>query len=138
VADGDRADSLITGDRRVANKQGPLARGRVVAREREQARLMGGVGSSARGGEWRGRVRGVGRVGRARCAGERGGTWAGIGPAGGREIPFSFLFLFPNLFYFLLFYNLLFPLNNYLSIFVGCQNILREVLLTTIVYAYDE
>jgi hypothetical protein len=59
---------------------------------------------------------------------------------GGREISFSFsfLFLFPNLFYFLLFSNLLFPLNKHLSIFLGCQNILCEVLLTTIMYAYDE
>jgi hypothetical protein len=52
VAGGERADSLITGEGRVADKLGPLARGRVVVREREQARLMGGVGSSARRGEW--------------------------------------------------------------------------------------
>jgi hypothetical protein len=39
---------------------------------------------------------------------------------------------------FLFFYNLLFPLNKYLSTFLGCQNILSEVLLTTIMYAYDE
>jgi hypothetical protein len=91
-------------------------------------------------GAGRGRAREVGRVGRAQCAGERGGTWAGIGLAGGREekFPFLFLFLFPNLFYFLLFYNLLFPLNKFLSAFLGCQNILCEVLLITIVYAYDE
>jgi hypothetical protein len=91
----------------------------------------------------RGREREVGRVGRARRAGERERGGGELGPEsaqpGGEEkFPFLFLFLFPNLFYFLLFYNLLFPLNNYLSTFLGCQNILCEVLLTTIVYAYDE
>jgi hypothetical protein len=82
----------------------------------------------------------VGHKGERGRAEERGGTWAGNRPSrGGREISFSFfIFLFPNLFYFLLCYNLLFPLNKYLSIFLGCQNILCEVLLTTIVYAYDE
>jgi hypothetical protein len=33
VAGGERADSLITGEGRVAEKRGPLAGGRVVARE---------------------------------------------------------------------------------------------------------
>jgi hypothetical protein len=101
---------------------------------------MGGVGSSVKGGEC-----GVGAGGRERWATwvvrgarERGGTWAGIGPRGGEKFPFIFIFLFPNLFYFLFFYNLLFPLNKYLSTFLGCQNILSEVLLTTIMYAYDE
>jgi hypothetical protein len=69
--------------------------------------------------------------------GRGGGGWAGFCPAevGGFSL---FLFLFPNLFFFLFFYNLLFPLNKYLFKFLGCQNILCEVLLTTIVYAYDE
>jgi hypothetical protein len=51
VAGGEHADSLIMGEGRVAHKRGPLARGRAVARERERARLMGGVGLSARRGE---------------------------------------------------------------------------------------
>jgi hypothetical protein len=142
VAGGECADSLISGEGRVADKRGPLARGRAVARKRERARLMGGVGSSARGGEC-----GVGARGgpRGLCAARgREGEGEGLGlesaQPGGREekFPFLFLFLFPNLFYFLLFYNLLFPLNKYLSTFLGCQNILCEVQLTTIVYAYDE
>jgi hypothetical protein len=74
-------------------------------------------------------TREVGRVGREGEHGraeererERGELGPETGPAGGREISFSFfLFLFPNLFYFLLFYNLLFPLNNYLSIFLGVK-----------------
>jgi hypothetical protein len=78
-------------------------------------------------------------VGRVRRAGERGALGPeSAQPVGEEKIPFLFLFLFPNLFYFLLFYNLLFALNKYLSTFLGCQNILCEVLLTTIVYAYDE
>jgi hypothetical protein len=68
----------------------------------------------------------VGREGESGCAKERGGKLRlEIGPVGGRrEIPFSFSFPISNLFYFLFFYNLLFPLNNYLSTFLGCQNIL--------------
>jgi hypothetical protein len=135
VAGGECADSLITGEGRVADKRGPLARGRAVARERERARLMCGIGSSARGGEC-----GAGAGGTR--GGPRGPYAARVregGTSGGEEkFPFLFLFLFPNLFYFLLFYNLVFPLNKYLSTFLGCQNILCEVLLTTIVYAYDE
>jgi hypothetical protein len=63
-----------------------------------------------------------------------GGTWAGIGPTGGeRGIPFSFsisksISLSPSLF----------PLNKYLFRFLWCPNILCEVLLTIMVYAYDE
>jgi hypothetical protein len=93
VAGSERVDSLITGEGRVADKRGPLARRRVVVRERERAWLMGGVGSSARRGEWgtRGGPRGPCA---ARERGRGGGTWAGIGPTGGgrREIPFSFSF----------------------------------------------
>jgi hypothetical protein len=98
VAGGERADSLITGEGRVADKRGPLARGRAVARERERARLMGGVGSSARGGEC-----GAGEGGHERWAawavrdtreGRRGGRDLGQNrPSWGeREIPFSFSF----------------------------------------------
>jgi hypothetical protein len=87
----------------------------------------------------RAREREVGRASRAWRAGERGALGPeSVQPGGEEKFPFLFLFLFPNLFYFLLFYNLLFPLNKYLSTFLGCQNILCEVLLTTIVYAYDE
>jgi hypothetical protein len=144
VAGGERADSLITGEGRVADKRGPLARGRAVTRERERARLMGGVESSARGGECGagGRERWAAWAMRgARKGGRGGGIWAGIVPAGvGGEEKFPFLFFsFPISKSILLsFFNLLFPLNNYLSTFLGCQNILCEVLLTTIVYAYDE
>jgi hypothetical protein len=129
VASGKRADSLITVKGRVADKRGLLARGRVVTRERERAQLMGGVGSSARRGEWGagGRerwaawaVRGAREIG----GGELGPESAHPGGRGEEKVPFLFLFLFPNLFYFLLFYNLLFPLNKYLSTFLGCQNIL--------------
>jgi hypothetical protein len=72
VAGGERADSLITVKGRVADKRGLLVRGRVVIRERERARLMGGVGSSARRGEW-----GAGRGGRER--------WAAWAVRGARE-----------------------------------------------------
>jgi hypothetical protein len=95
VADSERADSLITGEGRVADKRGPLARRRVVARERERARLMGGVGSSARRGEWgtRGGPHGP-CAARGRGRGGGGGTWAGIGPAGGGEKRNSLFFFF--------------------------------------------
>jgi hypothetical protein len=125
VAGGKRADSLITGEGRVADKRGPLARGRAVARERERARLMCGVRSSARGGECGAGVGGqerwvawVVRGARERERGELGPESAQLG--GEQKFPFLFIFLFPNLFYFLLFYNLLFPLNKYLSIILGC------------------
>jgi hypothetical protein len=130
VAGGERADSLITGEGRVADKRGLLARGRAVARERERARLMGGVGSSARGGEC---GTGVGRremwaawTVRGAREGGRGGRDLGRNrPSwGGEKFPFLFLFLFPNLFLFLLFYNRLFPLNKYLFKFLRCQNII--------------
>jgi hypothetical protein len=108
VAGGERADSLITGEGRVADKRGPLARGRAVTRERERARLMGGVESSARGGECGagGRERWAAWAMRgARKGGSGGRTCPAIVPAGGggeEKFPFLFfLFLFPNLFYFL-------------------------------------
>jgi hypothetical protein len=122
-----------------ADKRGRADRGRADVGERTEA-------VDVRGRAVR-RVRACGRWAVRESAGaeerererERGKLRPETGPAGGREISFSFfLFLFPNLFYFLLFYNLVFPLNKYLSIFLGCQNILCEVLLTTIMYAYDE
>jgi hypothetical protein len=104
--------------------------GRVVS---EGKGVWHGARAGARGGpSWPCAARGREREG----GGELGPESAQ--PGGEEKVPFLFLFLFPNLFYFLLFYNLLFPLNNYLSTFLGCQNILCEVLLTTIVYAYDE
>jgi hypothetical protein len=73
----------------------------------------------------------MGRVGRA--GGETGtwerGGWAGFGPAEGEKI-FLFLFLF-----------LLSPFSFeqiFSYIFLGVKNILCEVLLTIMVYAYDE
>jgi hypothetical protein len=60
----------------------------------------------------------VGREGTAR-AGERGG-WARSDPAEGGE-DFLFLFIFLFLFLFIFFFNLLFLLNKYLSMFLGCQ-----------------
>jgi hypothetical protein len=95
-------------------------------------------------GDQRGReerdAREMGCVGRAgeRDARKRGRRLGLIRPSRGGDFPFFFFFLFPNLIFFLFFYNLLFPLNKYLFKFLGCQNILCEVLLTTIVYAYDE
>jgi hypothetical protein len=145
VAGGEHADSLITGEGRVANKRGPLARGRAVARERERARLMGGVGSLARGGEC-----GAGVGGRERWAawavrdareGGRGGRDLGQNrPSWGGERNSLFFFFSYFQIYFYLSFSIIsfFPLNKYLSKFLGCQNILCEVLPTTIVYAYDE
>jgi hypothetical protein len=102
VAGGERADSLITGEGRVADKRGPLARGRAVARERERAWVMDGVGSLARRGEW-------GAGGRERWAvrgaRERGGTWAGIGPAGGGEKRNSLFFFSYFQIYFTFFFS---------------------------------
>jgi hypothetical protein len=124
VAGGDRVDS------------------RSRARERE---LTGGTRLSERGrsgGRRVGAADGRGRAasGRARARGEGGGLGR-IRPGQGGEnflLLFLFLFLISNLFLFLLFYNLFFPLNKYLSIFLRCQNILCEVLLAIMVYAYDE
>jgi hypothetical protein len=119
-----------------ADKRGRVDRGRADAGERTGAADV--RGRAVRQVQARGRW----AVRESESAEEReGGGNLGRKPAqpGGREISFSFfLFLFPNLFYFLLFYNLVFPLNKYLSIFLGCQNILCDVLLTTIMYAYDE
>jgi hypothetical protein len=77
----------------------------------------------------------MGRVGwrggrGARRAGERREGWAGLAPTEGG---FSFFF-----FYFYFFY-LLFLLNKYLVIYsYVSKNTLCEVLLTIMVYAYDE
>jgi hypothetical protein len=48
---------------------------------------------------------------------ERG--WPGSDPAEGEDFLFLFLFIF--IFLFLFFFNLLFLLNKYLSMFLGCQ-----------------
>jgi hypothetical protein len=88
---------------------------------------VGSTGSEAREGEER-------RLGRIRP--NRGGVgcgyWVGGFPPhpGGRDFPFLFLFLF-----------LLSPFSfeqifSYISL--GAKNILCEVLLTIMVYAYDE
>jgi hypothetical protein len=72
-------------------------------------------------------------MGRARARGGKGEVgW--IRPSrGGKGISFSFSISIS----FSLF--LLFLLNKYLSMFLGCQkNILCDVLLTIMVYAYDE
>jgi hypothetical protein len=94
VAGGERTDSPIMGEGRVADKRGPLARGRAVARERERAQLMGGVGSSARGEECGagGRERWATWVVRGVRERERGGLGPESGQPGGRESPFSFSF----------------------------------------------
>jgi hypothetical protein len=77
----------------------------------------------------------MGRLGRemgSASTRERGG-WSGFGPAEGEKI-FLFLFLFPFPF-------LLSPFSFeqiFSYIFLGVKNILCEVLLTIMVYAYDE
>jgi hypothetical protein len=45
MAGNERTDSLIMGKGKGADKRGPPARERAVARERGRARLMGGAGS---------------------------------------------------------------------------------------------
>jgi hypothetical protein len=78
----------------------------------------------------------VGRAGERSAARERGGG-AGFGPTEGEKI-FLFLFLFPFLFIFLF---LLSPFSFeqiFSCIFLGVKNTLCEVLLTIMVYAYDE
>jgi hypothetical protein len=65
---------------------------------------------------------------------ERGG-WARFGPAEGEQI-FLVLFLFPFLFLFLLSPFSFKQIFSY--IFLGVKNTLSEVLLTIMVYAYDE
>jgi hypothetical protein len=54
MARSECADSLIMGKGEGADKQGPPAKERAVARERGRARLMGGAGSE-RGAGARGR-----------------------------------------------------------------------------------
>jgi hypothetical protein len=92
VAGGERTDSLIMGEGEGANKQGPPARERAIARERGRARLTGGVGLTV--GAARARVGGGSSWALGERAGERGGgrrVWAGFGPVGEG---FFFFFLF--------------------------------------------
>jgi hypothetical protein len=124
-----------------ANKRGPLARERAVARERGRARLMGGVGSSARGG-------GSGAGGRegwatwavrgARGRGEKVGPDSAQ-PRGGEVFLFLFLFLFFFYFYFYFYFLSSFSFEQIFSyISLGVKNILCDVLQPTMGYAYDE
>jgi hypothetical protein len=54
VAGGDRVDGLITGEREGTDEQDRVVSGRAGAREKERARLTGGVGRLAgEGREWR-------------------------------------------------------------------------------------
>jgi hypothetical protein len=89
MAGGERADSLIMGEGRVADKRGLLARRDWCVgsgRQRGEGSVAWGAGGSERWAELA--VRGA----RERERGG-GGTWAGIGPTGGRrEIPFPFSF----------------------------------------------
>jgi hypothetical protein len=104
VADSERADSLITGEGEGADKQGPPARERAVARERGRAWLTGGAGLTV--GAARARAGGGpswASGGGDERAGKRGGGEFGLDsaqPGKGFFFPFSFLFyLFINLFF---------------------------------------
>jgi hypothetical protein len=136
---GDRADSLVTGAREGLTSGACLPEG-------ERSRAGGGVAAD----EWGRPVSGGGRSAGARAGaremghvgheGERGaargvGEVGWIRPSRGGEI---LLFLFPFLFLFLF---LLSPFSFeqiFSYIFLGVKNILCEVLLTIMVYAYDE
>jgi hypothetical protein len=103
--------------------------------------VAGGWGR-ADSGVARARAREVGRAG-LRSGDERVGERERVGPDPAQprgDFPFSFsISISIFYFFFLFFFNLLFLLNKYLSIyFLGVKNILCEVLLTTMVYAYDE
>jgi hypothetical protein len=84
----------------------------------------------------------MGRVGRAGGgawrAGERREGWAGFVSAEGG---FSFFFFY---FYFYFYFHFSFLKSPFsfeqifIHVFLGVKNILCEVLLTTMVYAYDE
>jgi hypothetical protein len=120
VAGGERADILVTGE----GEKGRTGGARLP--ERGRARLTSGADRSA-GGEARcergwahGRWAVWAERGTGARARERGG-WAESGPAEGEDFLFPFLFLF--LFLFLFFFNLLFLLNKYLSMFLGCRKI---------------
>jgi hypothetical protein len=96
VVGGKRADSLLTGKGRVADKRDPLARGRAVASGWGVAADEWGWPVSGRGGAAQARVgvREVGRVGRegGRSAGARGkrGGLDSAQPRKGERFPFSF------------------------------------------------
>jgi hypothetical protein len=140
---GDHADSLVTGAREGLTSGARLPEG-------ERSRVGGGVAAD----EW-GRPVSAGGVERGRASGRASGR-EGDGPHGprGREERGArgrrsgldsaqprgeiFLFLFPFLFLFLF---LLSPFSFeqiFSYIFLGVKNILCEVLLTIMVYAYDE
>jgi hypothetical protein len=138
VAGGDRTDSLITGAMEGLTSGVGLTEGEWMRGERAGAAGVRGwvvrrVRARGRWAEWAARE----------SAGVRkreGGLGPETGPAGGEKFPFLF-FSFPiskSIFTFFFSIISFFLLNKYLSIFLGCQNILFEVLLTTIVYAYDE
>jgi hypothetical protein len=127
---GDRADSLVTGARKGLTSRTCLSeRGRL--RERGRARLTGGAELSGAEGGARAR-----ELRWAAWAERGGGGERGLGrirPSRGEKI-FLFLFLFPFLF-------LLSPFSFeqiFSYIFLGVKNILCEVLLTIMVYAYNE
>jgi hypothetical protein len=140
VAGAERADSLVTGEGEKGLTGG--------AHLPERGRSRGSEGGAADG--WGRPVNGGGRSATRQWARDRwaawaareGGVrargeerWAGSGPAEGGSISF---FSFSISISYVFFFNILFLLNKYLSMFLGCQNILCEVLLTTMVYAYDE
>jgi hypothetical protein len=65
---------------------------------------------------------GLGGFRPSRARARRGGDVGWIRPSrGGEGFPFFSFFLFLFLFPFLFFFNLLFLLNKYLSMFLGCQ-----------------
>jgi hypothetical protein len=136
---GDRGDSLVTGARegltsgaRLLEGERSRADGVVAADEWGWPVSGGGRSKGARGG-----VRDMGRVGRegGRSASARGREVGWIRPSRGwgREI---FLFLFLFLFLFTLSPFSFEQIFSY--IFLRVKNILCEVLLTIMVYAYDE
>jgi hypothetical protein len=132
VAGGERAGGLVTGE----GGEGADRRGWDVCEggghEGGERGLTGGVGMSVREGRSAQEVGHVGHEG-----GEERAERGGLDPAQPRGGGISFFFFF--YFYFFFSFFLLFLLNIYLSMFLGCQkNILCEVLLTTMVYAYDE
>jgi hypothetical protein len=103
----------------------------VGSADQQEGRRDASTGAGARGGD---RPRGP--------SGERArGRERGVGPdsAQPRGDDFLFLFLFIFLFLFLFFFNLPFSFEQ-IFIYVSwvSKNILCEVLLTTMVYAYDE
>jgi hypothetical protein len=133
VAGGERADSLITSAGEGADKRGR------VGKERERMRGKGRSGSRVGPGwQWRG-AGACGRwaelgLGRARGR-ERGGLGPESAQPGGERKSFFFFFFYFQIYFS---FSFSFPLNKYLFRFLWCPNIICEVLLTIMVYAYDE